>query len=207
MNEPGRVTDIRSRRGSKRREIFVDGDLLCVTSSAVVAVLGIACGDVVDPDDMTARIRSLESRFCRERAVFLLTYRDRSSKELSERLVSDGYDPSVAEDVVGSLVACGLADDLRFASGTARALVQSRGLGRARAHRELVRHGVDEGLAEEVLDEFAPREDERARARAAAHTAVRSGDTVERLAARLCRRGFSTSEAIDAAREAFSDSD
>lgn len=195
------VTDIRSHgRGSHRRTVWLDGDPWRDMPLEVLRELGLRREDVIDPEEIETRLEDLEPRLARERAFRLLQYRERSRDEVFRRLIDDGYREKIAGETVRSLTSSGLIDDGRFAEGFARTLVVSRGYGRARAFTELVRHGLDEDLVNQALEQVAPLEDEAARALALAVRLVKATDTPERLGARLVRRGFGTRVALDAAR-------
>ncbi len=76
----------------------------------------------------------------------LLAYRERSRKELVDRLGEE------ASPVVDELARLGLQDDGRFAKEWARAKA-ARLYGPVRVRRELLQKGVDEGVVEAVLEE------------------------------------------------------
>jgi len=190
-------------RGSRRRILHADHDEWRTTSADVVKALGLREGHVEPAEDLAARIDTLEPRLARERVLRLLSYRDRSAKDLRDRLDEDGYPAAVAASVVADLQRIGLADDSRFAHGTARVLAQVRGYGRQRILRELEAHGVDPGLALEAVAEALPADDEEASAlRMARAFASRPNADVGRIAARLARKGFSPALALRAARSA-----
>jgi regulatory protein len=199
------ITEIRGMRGSPRRTIYLDGEVWRTVASPVLRELGLAPGAVVEPDDLDSRALSLEPTAARARAYRLLTYRDRSAAELTSKLLADGYPESVVSELVADLMRTGLVDDDRFAESLAASLISVRGFGRARALREMARKGIPDELAVKVLDELAPEHIEHDRARAAAERLVRPGDSVDRLAARLVRRGFSFTDALDAAVAALAD--
>ena len=203
-----RVTDIRSpRRGSRRRDIYLDGDFWRTTTAGVLRELCIAQCDEVDPEDTDARARDAEAAEARTRALRLVGYRERSRHELLDRLADDGYPHDVATTVVDDLVCSGLVDDARYAEQLARSLVEIKRLGRSRAARELAKRGVPDDLAAAALDAYAPPDEEEHRAREAAIRLTRPDDTVDRLAGRLVRRGFTSALALAAAREALPASD
>jgi regulatory protein len=79
-------------------------------------------------------------------ALRLLAYRERSRKELVDRL-GEG-----AEPVVDELARLGLQDDGRFAKEWTRGKA-ARLYGPVRVRRELLQRGVDEGVIEAVLEE------------------------------------------------------
>jgi len=200
------VTDIKVvRRGSKRRVIELDHSEWRETSSEVLASLGVSAGHITLEEELTEAIDAAELRCARERTLRLLAYRERSAAELRSRLLEDGYSEPTADSVVGDMLRTGLVDDERFAGMMARLLTQIRGMGRSRAMRELVSKGVDPELARAALEETLPAEAELEAAAKLAHAlAARPTATVDRIAARLARKGYSPAIALRAAKEAFS---
>ncbi len=202
--QQGEVTAITSRRGSKRREVQVDGDRWTTMPAGIVKALGLQVGDLIALGDVHARRLELEPQHARERAFGLLAYRERSSTEMAERLTDDGYLEEVVADTVSWLTETGLLDDVRFSEQMARSLISLRGFGRQRALRELCRFGIDHDTAIHAIDTLAPVEEEGERAYEVARRLSRPSDTVDRLAARLVRRGFSASDALRVARSCLS---
>ena len=123
------------------------------------------------------------------------------------RLSEDGYTPQTVDATVDWLLDTGLLDDGRFAEQMARTLVVGRRYGRARSLQTLRRAGLSDEAALQALDEVAPPELERDRAAALARSSYRAGDSVERLATRLVRRGFSPADALSSARVVVEDTD
>ncbi|MBN2248279.1 MAG: regulatory protein RecX [Coriobacteriia bacterium] len=196
MEPRNEVTAIRTRRGSKRREVELDGSPWRAVPKPVLARLGISVGDLVDADQVTDRIQELEPTAARERTMRLLEYRDRSEAEMRARLTGDGYSEATTDDTVIWLLDTGLLDDDRFAEQLARSLVVGRRYGRTRSLRHLQQAGVPADVARRALDALAPEEDERERALVLARSLFRHGDSVERLASRLVRRGFTPSDSL-----------
>jgi len=164
---------------------------------------GLRVGDEATVTEFESRLAGVEPRLARDRAVRLLTYRDRSSAELASKLDDDGYLPDVVSTTVARFVDLGLVDDDRFARSLARNLTQNKGLGRGRASREMIARGVDPASVADILDEALPPEDEERAALALARaSARRAGATRERVAARLMRKGYAPRIALSAAREA-----
>jgi len=204
--EHGEVTAITSRRGSKRREVHVSGDQWAIMPAAIVKALGLQVGDTIALGDVLVRRLEIEPQHARERAFRLLAYRERSTKEMADRLTDDGYLQSIVADTVSWLTDTGLLDDERFAEQMARTMIILRGFGRQRALRELRRFGIVDDSAARALDAVAPAEGEDDRAFEIARRLSRPSDSVDRLASRLVRRGFSASDALNAARSCVSPS-
>lgn len=206
LDQPRLVTNVKTHgRASHRRTVWLDDEPWRVMAVEALRECGIAVGDHVDVCELDERLADMEPRLARERALRLLMYRERSAHELHSRLLDDGYPPDVVDSLVAWLVETALVDDARFAEGFARMLVRSRGYGRERAMRELRLRGIDDELARSALDAAAPPEDEAERAHTLARRLMRADDTVDRLAARLARRGFGPGISLDAARSAIAD--
>ena len=199
------LTEIRvPRRGSRRRTLVLDGEPWRDVPSDVVSEAHLKADAEVDPGDLAARFVEIEPRCARDRAVRLLTYRERSVKDLTDRLEQDGYLPEVVSAAVTRLVDVGLVDDERFARSLARNLTQIRRVGRGRASRELSGHGIDPELAADAIDEALSVEDEVAAARDLARSlSSRTGATRDKVASRLLRRGYAPRVALTAARDAM----
>jgi regulatory protein len=202
-----RVTRLEPDRARSRRWVVeLDGDLWRALPRVAVQKLGLELHDDVDADQLAGQLSRIEPPLARERALYLLDARERSSAELSCRLTEDGYAEAVSGAVVATLASQGLVDDERFAEVLARSLVSGRGYGRARVSRELARRGVSSEAACAALDASCPLEDEPERAIEAARRIGRGrGLGVQKLAARLARRGFAPGVAYTAARTVESD--
>ena len=202
------VTRLEPERARSRRTILeLDGERIRLMPNLLVTRLGLEAGDEVDAAHLAEQAARVEPGLARERALYLLSYRERSCGELLGKLADDGYEPRLAADLVADLADRGLVDDRRFTESLVRTLT-ARGYGRPRVARELTRHRVDPQVAEEALDAALPADDEYERALAIARKAAfgRSLD-MRRLAGRLARKGFRPGVAIAAAREALAEQD
>jgi regulatory protein len=139
-----------------------------------------------------------EFRRAWESALRLLTYRERSRKELRDKLAEKEYSPEAVAATIEKLERLELIDDEKFA----RLWVNSRVNFKPRAAwligRELREKGIDPEISGRVLDEIIPPERERAAARELAERRVRHyrGEPTEtarrKLFSYLARRGFSS---------------
>ncbi len=107
----------------------------------------------VSEDEILEIKRADGLRKARERALYLLDYRDYSFVELYEKL-ENNYDGDICLEVVQNLAKIGLVDDRRFAQRLGEKLVVSKGFGYYRAKQEMLRKGLDRDLVEEVLAEY-----------------------------------------------------
>jgi regulatory protein len=128
-----------------------------------------------------------------ELALRALRHRDRSRRELDQRLAKAGIEAAERAETLDRLAASGLISDERFAAGRARALA-ARGAGDDLIRTDLRRRGVTSEAVEQAIAELDPEE-----VRAAELHARRGGDA--KALRYLAGKGFSreTLEGIGAA--------
>ncbi|MCL4491410.1 MAG: recombination regulator RecX [Nitrospirae bacterium] len=83
-------------------------------------------------------------------AFKLLGYRDRSRKELYDRLVRKGFSQGVAEETVSYLEDRGFVDDAKLAEGLKRDAVERRHFGKRGVKACLVKRGISGDTADAV---------------------------------------------------------
>jgi regulatory protein len=90
-------------------------------------------------------------------ALRFLESRARSTSEVRQRLVTQGYRPDLVEGCVGRLVELGMLDDAAFA----QAWVESRDRARPRGERalrtELRQKGIERAVVDDVIQDRAER--------------------------------------------------
>ncbi len=118
-----------------------------------------------------------------ELAYRALRVRDRSERELDERLAARGVAEVAREEALATLRRTGVVDDRRFAERRASVLA-GRGSGNGLIRHDLESAGVSENLVEEAVAALDP-ELERARA------VVERRGTGARTARYLTGKGFS----------------
>jgi len=87
----------------------------------------------------------------RTAGLVLLGRRDYTTRELTEKLQTRGYEPAHVDAAIRSLAGDGLLDDRRVAAAHVRTASQIKGRGRLRIARELEARGIDRAMAHEVL--------------------------------------------------------
>lgn len=147
-----------------------------------------------------------------ERALGLLTVRQRSRRELRTRLIGAGFSPEDVDVELAALAEVGLVDDDAFARSVVEQGMGRRLQGRRAISSGLAAKGVDRGTIERALQEVgADGEDgeearafELARTRASRLSSVAPEAAARRLTEFLARRGFGISLARRAATAALS---
>jgi len=194
------ITGVRERRGKAR--IFVDGEFWAEVDAGVALERGLVEGSDFSPEELDRARVAGERPVAMGRALNLLGYRARSEAELRERLRRYGYAEETIEGVVLRLQEIDYLDDTEFAR--LKAHEKARRYGPRRVSVELRKSGVDEALAQEVVEEeFAGRSEVgEARSAAARRYNERGSDAeARRVYGFLVRRGYSAEVCAEVARE------
>jgi regulatory protein len=85
----------------------------------------------------------------------LVASKERSTRDMNERLVREGYSQDISDEVVSRCHRCGLIDDSRFAEQFVNRKIAS-GWGKERIGRELGRHGIEPPEVEHALGGLEP---------------------------------------------------
>ena len=143
------------------------------------------------------RKQTMES--CKTRALRLLEYRDRTEKELTMRLLKDGYKEEEVRDVTAWAASSGFLNDVRFAENYI--YLRSQTTSRQKIIQELREKGIDRETIEEAFASYKElyTEDETGLIRSFVLKKVQEGETLgekqmRSLLGALCRRGFSYSD-------------
>ena len=196
--DDGVVTALASKRGrSDRLVVYVDGTRAFDIASAVAETAGLRVGAELTAHAQAGLLEQDAPYRARERALRLLALRDRSCREIEERLHTAGYDAQTIAGVVVWLRDLDYLNDARFSAGYATAKLKS-GWGRRRVAAELLQKGVERRLVDEALGGAAGDDQARgietvvelARRRFGSQFHCDPEGAARRLAGFLGRRGY-----------------
>ena len=195
------ITGVKERRG--RTKVFVDGEFWAELDSGFVADRGFYEGSALSHEELAEARVAGERPLAMSRALHSLAFRARSAHELRERLARAGYAGQTVSEILDRLGELGYLDDEEFARNAARDKARKR-YGPRRIYGELRQAGVDEEVAQEVVEEeFAGRselEEARAAVRRRYNTGERSVAQARRVHGFLMRRGYSAGVSAEIAR-------
>ncbi len=148
-------------------------------------------------------------RTAKERALYLLDYKDYSYTELFKKL-EQNYPTQVCFDVMARLVEIGVINDKRYAVNMARRLVEVKGFGYYRCVREMRLKGLDNEFIEEALAPYRENALERLKELVEEKYAHKIHDkkSLDKVKNALVRLGYSFSQVKEALEDyAFEDDD
>ena len=169
---------------SNGEEVFIDND--------VVSDNYLKKGDELDDEKLNGLIFESQYQRAKSRAVWYLDRKDRTSKELYNKLCQAGFDKKAVAKVIGRLTEVGLVDDYRFAENYANRLIESN-VSKREALQKMLQKGVPYDMAKEVLSECEADENDQITAliNKKYRTKLMSDGGAEKVYAALVRKGFS----------------
>jgi regulatory protein len=184
------------KRRANRRNVHLDGQFAFGCNINVVAKFRLREGMTLTPEQVREIQLGEVKQECFDRALKFLAVRLHGRGELSTKLMRHEYGQTVVQAVLDDLTRLEYIDDERFAREFAAAATGRRQFGRRRAMMELMRKGIDRGVANRALDQVYETHDDLTAARtliekkAPALKRLSAQVARRRLAGQLLRRGF-----------------
>ena len=148
------ITDVVPKR-KRLSALYIDGEFaLKIDTEAFLASRFKIGGEITD-EELKELIEASNEKRAKEKALWLISYRDHSKKELSEKLRRDSDDES-ANKAVERMEELGLIDDEKYARRYAEELINVKHLSVRGARYKLTEKGIDRELADEILEELDP---------------------------------------------------
>lgn len=146
-----KITAIEKAKGD-RYTIFVDDEYWYIIDLEIIMQNRLKLDMTVDEDTLEDIKMQAERRKARERAYYLLGYRDHSQKELYDKLLKSAR-PEIAADIIKMVTEQGLLNDEEYANKLARYYLQSKKWGAKKAYFEMLKKGIDKEIITQALDE------------------------------------------------------
>lgn len=146
------ITAIEPRR-RQMCALFIDGEYVMNLDAQTLIENRFDVGREIDDDELGEIIKKSNERRAKDKALWLISYRSHSKKELFDKLRRD-FDEDSAQKAVDRMQELGLINDGEFAKAYARKLVYGKKMSLRAAELELRRKGIDEITAEQALSEL-----------------------------------------------------
>ena len=147
-----KITAIEPRR-KQMCALFIDGEYVMNLDAQTLIENRFDVGREIDDDELREIIDKSNERRAKEKALWLISYRSHSKKELFDKL-KRSFDEASAQKTVDRMEELGLINDEEFAKLYARKLVNGKKMSVKAAEFELYRKGIDKITAEQVLGEL-----------------------------------------------------
>lgn len=146
------VTAIEPRRKGLSA-LYIDGEFALKLDTEVLLSHRIDVGIDIDDDKLKTVIDASNIKRAKDKAMWLISYRDHSKRELIDKVAKDSS-RDAAVKAVERLEELGLINDERFAKRYAQELLNSKRMSPTGAVRKLVEKGIDRDLARDTVEQL-----------------------------------------------------
>lgn len=146
------ITAIEPRR-KDMSALYLDGEYVMNLDTRTLIENRFDVGKDIDYEDLHEIIRLSNERRAKEKALWLISYRDHSKKELADK-IKRTCDEESADKAVERMEELGLVNDESYALHYAQKLIFTKHMSKNAVVYELARKGIDKELAAEILDEI-----------------------------------------------------
>lgn len=133
--------------------LYIDGEFAMKLDTEVLLSHRVDVGNEIDDEKLHELINSSDIKRAKDKAMWLISYRDHAKKELIEKVAKDSS-KEAAIKAVERLEELGLINDEKFAKRYAHELLSVKHLSPTGAIRKLIEKGIDRELANDVVDEL-----------------------------------------------------
>lgn len=134
-------------------DLYIDGEFAIKIDTETFLVSKFSVGSQIDDQQLKELIESSNIKRAKEKALWLISYRDHSKKELESK-VRNCSDKDSAKKAVEKLESVGLVDDEKFARNYAQQLLFVKHYSKKGAKYKLIEKGIDRDLADSVLEKI-----------------------------------------------------
>ena len=145
------ITAIEPRRKGLSA-LFIDGEFAMDLDTQALLENRFDVGRDISDEELKEMIELSNERRAKEKALWLISYRSHSKKELKDK-IRRTCDEASAEKAVERMEELGLVNDEEYARLFARKLLIQKRMAYRAAMLEMSRKGIDKETAEQALDE------------------------------------------------------
>lgn len=156
------ITAIEPRKKSMSA-LYIDGEFVMNLDSRTLIENRFDVGREINDEDLYEIIKLSNERRAKEKALWMISYRDHSKKELKDK-IRRTCDEDSAQKAVERMEELGLVNDENYARRYAQQLLFTKHMSKNGAFQSLVQKGIDKELASRILDEITVDSREHIRA-------------------------------------------
>ena len=143
--------------------LYIDGEFAMKLDTEVLLAHRFDVGREIDDEALHDCVLDSQLKLCKDKALWLISYRDHSRRELFDKLKKD-YPEDVAEAAVTRMEELGLINDASYARRYTADLINVKHLSERGIRQKLYEKGIDRDLIDEILNETELDEAQQIRA-------------------------------------------
>ena len=149
-----RIISIKPQRTKNRFNITLEsGDVFGISEDVLISSK-LSEGKYVSDKELGMITNHEVHQKIKEKALHLLSFRERSRFELYTRLLRKGFDRSKISNVIDELEEKGYIDDKEFSKMYATHLIRSKLLGKIAVKYQFKKHQIPSDILDPILDEL-----------------------------------------------------
>lgn len=149
-----KITKIEQQKNNKERvNIYIDDKFAFGLMMEIKYKYDLQEDIEINEEYIQKVLREEELSKAKDQALKFLTYRQRSEKEIIDKLKKKGFEESIIDDTLNYLKKYKLVDDVEFAKAFMRDKINLNKFGPIRIKHELYKKGIDNNIIEKVLEE------------------------------------------------------
>jgi regulatory protein len=152
-----KITGIEKAKGT-RYTIFVDNEYWYILDIEIITANNLMVGTEVNLELLDNLKALSQYRKAKERALYLIGYRDHSSKELYDKLLKS-VDGEIASQTVDKMKQLGFIDDEKYAKKLIKHYFEIKKLGARRIKYDVINKGIDIQLVEKLISQYFENSD------------------------------------------------
>ena len=133
--------------------LYIDGEFALKLDTEVLLSHRVDVGCDIDDEKLKAVIDASNIKRAKDKAMWLISYRDHTKRELIDKVAKDSS-RDAAIKAVERLEELGLVNDERFAQRYAQELLNTKRMSPSGAVRKLVEKGIDRELARDTVEQL-----------------------------------------------------
>ena len=145
------ITAIEPRRKGLSA-LYIDGELAMKLDTEVLIAQRFDVGREITDEELRECVLASELKRCKDKAMWLISFRDHSRRELVDKLRRD-YSEDCCEQTADRMVELGLIDDERFARRYSADLINLKHLSYRGVRQKLAEKGISRELIDSVTGE------------------------------------------------------
>ena len=145
------ITAIEPRRKGLSA-LYIDGELAMKLDTEVLIAQRFDVGREITDEELRECLIASELKRCKDKAMWLISFRDHSRRELVDKLRRD-YSEDCCEQTADRMVELGLIDDERFARRYSADLINLKHLSYRGVRQKLAEKGISRELIDSVTGE------------------------------------------------------
>lgn len=149
-----KITDIVPKR-KKLSAVYIDGEFALKLDTETIISSPYSVGCEITDEQLKELIEQSDEKRAKEKALWLISYRDHSKREL-ETKISKTSDREAAKKAVERMEELGLINDEKYARRYAEELINVKHLSARGVKYKLNEKGIDRELIDQILEELNP---------------------------------------------------